>query len=211
MQDREKYLDEHPEELTVEDFTIPSLMRPGLGRVCDYCMIKDGRSVAFTSFNQYVNHVTNNHHWRYSIYALPEELERFKKEIADAMRKQMKHPKELRQSKPSQPQQPASMEEWLDYYRKKRGIYYATCYLSPGQLSWWPLCGFPESPSLCGSPVCPSSCGSPVQPFGGSARTTCPFCINVTMLTPNATAVSNANRTNLFSVIPLNSSNYLIF
>jgi hypothetical protein len=32
-----------------------------LGRLCDYCNIKQGWSVIFNSFNEYVNHVIMNH------------------------------------------------------------------------------------------------------------------------------------------------------
>jgi len=33
----------------------------GLGRLCDYCNIKQGWSVIFNSFDDYVNHVVRNH------------------------------------------------------------------------------------------------------------------------------------------------------
>ena len=33
----------------------------GLGHLCEYCNIKQGWSVIFNSFDEYVNHVVNNH------------------------------------------------------------------------------------------------------------------------------------------------------
>jgi hypothetical protein len=33
----------------------------GLGHLCDYCNIKQGWSVIFNSFDEYVNHVVKNH------------------------------------------------------------------------------------------------------------------------------------------------------
>ncbi len=35
--------------------------RSGLGHLCDYCNIKQGWSVIFNSFDEYVNHVFKNH------------------------------------------------------------------------------------------------------------------------------------------------------
>jgi hypothetical protein len=32
-----------------------------LGHLCDYCNIKQGWSIMFNSFDEYVNHVINNH------------------------------------------------------------------------------------------------------------------------------------------------------
>jgi hypothetical protein len=35
--------------------------RSGIGHLCDYCNIKQGWSVIFNSFDEYVNHVIKNH------------------------------------------------------------------------------------------------------------------------------------------------------
>jgi hypothetical protein len=60
----------------VEDFMFPDLMKPGLGRVCDYCNISKGRSMIFSSMDQYADHWYENHK-EFSIYAFPEDLDKF--------------------------------------------------------------------------------------------------------------------------------------
>jgi hypothetical protein len=52
------------------------LIKPGLGRVCDYCNISKGRSIVFSSMHKYADHWYENHR-DFDIYASDKDLDRF--------------------------------------------------------------------------------------------------------------------------------------
>lgn len=63
-----------------EGRVFPRLMKPGLGRICEYCVIKSGYPASFPALIRYLKHVLFNHDG-YSVYAVPEDLERFRKSL----------------------------------------------------------------------------------------------------------------------------------
>jgi uncharacterized short protein YbdD (DUF466 family) len=69
---------DHIKQMTLEDFTPerlldPSKVKPGLGLVCEYCQLRTGYSVCFSSREAYVLHCQERHPDR-SVYALREDL-----------------------------------------------------------------------------------------------------------------------------------------
>ena len=69
-------------EMNIEDLIFPQLLTErGIGLVCDYCVMKSGSSVAFTSLGQYALHVVNNHP-TYSIYVFDDDMKRYRDELA---------------------------------------------------------------------------------------------------------------------------------
>ena len=68
------------EDWSIEGLIFPQLIREGLGHVCDYCRMKNGQSVAFTSFVQYAKHVLYNHEG-YSIYVFDKDVKKYKEEL----------------------------------------------------------------------------------------------------------------------------------
>jgi hypothetical protein len=81
----------------IEDFIFPQLIRNGIAQRCTYCLIKSGSSIRFTSLGQYAKHVLYNHDG-YSIYVFAEEVKRYRAELRALRKKQMKYPKQFRQS-----------------------------------------------------------------------------------------------------------------
>jgi hypothetical protein len=51
--------------------------RSGIGHLCDYCNIKQGWSVIFNSFDEYVNHVVKNHPGQKVCHNGPTDLNAF--------------------------------------------------------------------------------------------------------------------------------------
>lgn len=91
MQVEDRRNDEHGKELSPEEieellnpesYVFPQLMRQGLGRTCDYCLIQNpGYSTNFVTLKQYLLHVIYRHEG-YSIYAFEDDLQRFKRSLS---------------------------------------------------------------------------------------------------------------------------------
>jgi hypothetical protein len=80
---------EAEEEFHVEDFMLTYLMKPGLGRICDYCNISKGRSMVFSSMDRYADHWYENHK-EFDIYASDKDLDRFFKQFKEDYRKKLR-------------------------------------------------------------------------------------------------------------------------
>jgi hypothetical protein len=66
----------NPEDFKIEDFMFSSLMKPGLGRICNYRNISKGKSMVFSSINQYAHHWYKNHK-DFDFYTSSKDLARY--------------------------------------------------------------------------------------------------------------------------------------
>jgi hypothetical protein len=90
----------NPEDFSVTDFMLLDLIKPGLGRICDYCNISKGRSMVFSSMDQYADHWYDNHR-EFSIYAFDKDLDklflRFKQDYRKKLREWRQQQQHLKQ------------------------------------------------------------------------------------------------------------------
>lgn len=80
---------EDEEEFHIEDFMFPDLMRPGLGHICEYCNISKGKSMIFSSMDQYADHWYENHQG-YSLYAFDKDLDKFFRQFQQDYKKRLR-------------------------------------------------------------------------------------------------------------------------